>query len=340
MIHKNLSSHELCSQTLAATIREKKSTLEVLNYLKVVEVKKAHLEIGYSSLFAFCTQYLKYSDAAAHRRIQAMIVLKDLGQESAAAVRSLQEKIQTGALTLSHLATAQRVFQHQKYKENKVPNQKEKLEVLKSLEGLSCAQTEKRAAELTHTVLPKRDAWSSGAGDETRLAVTLDQETIELLERFKELSAHKNPHASTAEALKLALKLGVEKLNPEKNPTKKVQTKLRSGVQMQNSNDISKIANAPPKRSRSISKILRQQVWIREGGQCTHKDPVTGRPCRSRFKLEVDHQIPFSQGGKTEIGNLALLCRNHNQWKSNQIVPHLFGKVRLSGESHKDMEKM
>lgn len=35
--------------------------------------------------------------------------------------------------------------------------------------------------------------------------------------------------------------------------------------------------------------------------------------CGSSHKLEINHIIPFSMGGKTELSNLNLLCRNCNQ---------------------------
>ncbi|WP_343251811.1 HNH endonuclease signature motif containing protein [Mycoplasma amphoriforme] len=34
--------------------------------------------------------------------------------------------------------------------------------------------------------------------------------------------------------------------------------------------------------------------------------------------MEGDHIVPWSQGGKTEINNLQMLCIEHNRRKSNK----------------------
>lgn len=56
---------------------------------------------------------------------------------------------------------------------------------------------------------------------------------------------------------------------------------------------------------RYISTMLKADIWKRDQGQC--------QICKSTNRLEVDHIRPFAMGGKTEIENLRLLCRNCNQ---------------------------
>lgn len=59
-----------------------------------------------------------------------------------------------------------------------------------------------------------------------------------------------------------------------------------------------------PSESRYIPPGLRKAVLERD--KCCVK-------CGSTFDLEINHIIPFSIGGKTELSNLNLLCRNCNQ---------------------------
>ncbi len=40
--------------------------------------------------------------------------------------------------------------------------------------------------------------------------------------------------------------------------------------------------------------------------------------CSSTFRLEIDHLVPFSEGGPTRLSNLARLCRAHHAMKSEQ----------------------
>jgi hypothetical protein len=37
-----------------------------------------------------------------------------------------------------------------------------------------------------------------------------------------------------------------------------------------------------------------------------------GHQCGSGYMLEIDHILPFAKGGRTELGNLRVLCRVHN----------------------------
>jgi hypothetical protein len=67
------------------------------------------------------------------------------------------------------------------------------------------------------------------------------------------------------------------------------------------------------RRSRVIPNRLRRWVLHRDGG-CT----VDG--CRSRYRLQVHHIIPWSEGGPTDPENLTTLC-----WFHHQVVVHGFG---------------
>lgn len=59
--------------------------------------------------------------------------------------------------------------------------------------------------------------------------------------------------------------------------------------------------------TRYIPVQVRAEVWKRDQGRCKN--------CGSNFSLELDHIKPFAIGGKTNIENLRLLCRNCNQRK-------------------------
>ena len=60
-----------------------------------------------------------------------------------------------------------------------------------------------------------------------------------------------------------------------------------------------------------VPAAVRREVWERDGGRCTFTGPG-GRRCGSRWKLELDHVVPFARGGDFTTGNLTLRCREHN----------------------------
>ncbi|MGQ4649056.1 HNH endonuclease [Lyngbya aestuarii] len=64
------------------------------------------------------------------------------------------------------------------------------------------------------------------------------------------------------------------------------------------------------KRSRYIPASVRYTVLHRDGHKCIS----CGRSSRE-VKLEVDHIVPFSQGGSNNLSNLQTLCFDCNRGK-------------------------
>lgn len=63
---------------------------------------------------------------------------------------------------------------------------------------------------------------------------------------------------------------------------------------------------------RSFTKQMKREAYERQNGTCSK--------CNNQFKLsemEADHITPWSQGGKTSVDNLQLLCKECNRRKSN-----------------------
>jgi len=73
-----------------------------------------------------------------------------------------------------------------------------------------------------------------------------------------------------------------------------------------------------PKRYFDDSQL--SDIITRDGCRCAHVDAATGEQCTETNlnKLEVDHIIPWSTGGRTVIANGQLLCKTHNTSKGNR----------------------
>ena len=71
-----------------------------------------------------------------------------------------------------------------------------------------------------------------------------------------------------------------------------------------------------PRRSparRSIPAAVRRHVWLRDGGRCRFRDPLTGRRCNSSHLLQIHHLLPVAEGGGPEPENLVLSCFAHHR---------------------------
>ncbi len=74
----------------------------------------------------------------------------------------------------------------------------------------------------------------------------------------------------------------------------------------------------PGCRSRYIPTDVRREVWRRDRGCCSYVDQHSGRRCGSRYRLEIDHIVPFALGGATELFNLRLQCGAHHRLRHAQ----------------------
>ncbi|MDE0026540.1 MAG: HNH endonuclease [Spirochaetaceae bacterium] len=76
---------------------------------------------------------------------------------------------------------------------------------------------------------------------------------------------------------------------------------------------LSCVGAVPGSRSRYIPAAVKREVWRRDQGCCSYVDPHSGRRCGSRYRLEIDHIVPFALGGGAEPENLRLRCGAHHR---------------------------
>jgi hypothetical protein len=62
-----------------------------------------------------------------------------------------------------------------------------------------------------------------------------------------------------------------------------------------------------------VTPATKRAVFQRDHDGCQWQ--TDGKKCGSRFQLELDHIQPIWAGGTSEIENLRILCRAHNQLK-------------------------
>ena len=77
---------------------------------------------------------------------------------------------------------------------------------------------------------------------------------------------------------------------------------------------------APP---RHLPAAVRRHVWLRDGGRCCYRDPLTGRRCTSSHLLQTDHLLPVAEGGGPDLFKLTttLLCHRSLRHGHGSAVP-------------------
>ena len=66
---------------------------------------------------------------------------------------------------------------------------------------------------------------------------------------------------------------------------------------------------------RAIPAAVKREVWRRDRGRCSYVDRTSGRRCGSQHLLQIDHVVPYAQGGAAEPNNLRLLCAAHHRYR-------------------------
>jgi hypothetical protein len=354
---KNISNFDLLKQTKNLLMEERRITTEVLLHLREIEARNLFAELGFSSLYDYCTKELGYSESSAWRRISAMRLLKD--------VPEVEKKLLDGRVTVSTLSQVQSFLLQEKKQQNEFTKD-EKLELLGQVEGLSTRETERILATISpRSALPDRERFISG--DDVEIRFTASRGLVEKFNRLKGLLAHNRDTQSYAGLLEVLADLALKRLDPVekykrktkseskssvkeqsegRGPTSRVQKDLsasgpdgsgvdsnlnaRASIQLgQTDQYVSTSLPAPKKQRvirRSIPRKVHDEVWRRDLGKCTYVSPTTGRRCDATHGLEVDHIWPFALGGPTELDNLRLLCRRHNQLAAIKI----FGKKKMN----------
>lgn len=280
----DLENEDLLQKTKSLVAEERKMTLEILHHFREIYRRRLYALRGFSSIFQYATLELGYSEASAARRIAAMKLLSE--------VPEIEEKIETGALSLSTVAKAHRVFQAEE-KANQPFSPQKKKEILESLELKSTREAEIelfKHSSLSPEVL-KPDLIKPITSIHSEIRFVADQVLLDQLELIKGLLSHQHPNLSMAELITEMAKISIAKLQPK-----------------------------PPKQdggaavpTRYIPANMKRSVYHRDQGKCQYVDPKTGKKCESRYQVQYDHIVPFAQGGLTSVDNLQILCATHNR---------------------------
>ena len=197
-------------------------------------------------------------------------------------------------------------------------NSTQKLDLIKKAEGQSSRELEKALFEIDPEVCNEKEKVRDINNNKIEIKIILDKDCQKKLEDLKKLLSHKNPNMSYGELFSLLAELGLNKYDPKRKINKQNKKLSKPPAPIQSKKIIGKKPTKLPqkylKTTRYIPSVVRHHVWMRDQGQCTYVCPKTKRRCASRHLLQVDHIKPFSLGGKSEPGNLRLLCANHNQF--------------------------
>ena len=317
-------------------LNERQATAHLIAALAELDARRLYLGQGCSSLFTYCTQFLRLSEHAAYGRIEAAriarrfpVVLELLasGSVTLTAVgllaphlspenhRELLESARhKSKREVEHLVASLRPLPPVPSTVRKLPSPKPPdavsidLGVVPTDAGVSSVPCASSPATRPAVVGPL-------APDRYKVQFTVSRETYEKLRRVQDLLRHTIPSGDPVAIFDRALTLLLADLE-----RKKLAVTERPR------------ATRPASRaSRHIPAAVRRQVWARDGGQCAFMG-ASGR-CRERSFLEFHHVVPYAAGGQTTTENLELRCRAHNAYEAERhFGPMLLRESRAPWE--------
>ena len=333
---QSYDNRQLLSKLRNLNNRERNLKVKILFYLREIDRRKLYLELGFGSMFDFCTKHLGYSRSAACRRIRAA---RCMGRFPEIAVM-----LSSGELSISTAALASGII-----------NPENKKEILNKVRGRSCREAEeelarlrpvKRSPEKIRTVFTLKpaktekmestpdagsreksvdvDSKSKVAADnkkqservklerEFKLEFMVNDKTMKKIKKAKSLLSTRYPKGINLELLfNELLDIYLQRNDPERRVIKNNSPDNKSG---RNS----------PARTRHIPRRIKYEVYKRDGGRCSFVSR-SGRRCNSTWNLQYDQIVPFGKGGNNSPENLRSLCARHNQLMAEKV----FGKDHI-----------
>ena len=303
---------------------ERSLLVEFLAHLAELDRRNIVLALGYPSLFAFCTDDLGLTKSSAFRRTTAarLIARHPLaaayladGRLCLTTLVELRDVLDEARLVEILDRAAGRTEDQVKELACALRPQPAPLNLLRRLPAPAPPPTVGAGPEpksacldlpLPTTSVPEAAApRPSGkvqpiAPQLHVLRVTVGQDFVADLDAVRQALSHKLPSGRLEEVLHECLR-----------------TTLKACQRRRRGTGATSATRPPPAGSRYVPAAIRDQVWRRDGGQCTFVG-LGGHRCSSKYRIELHHVVPFGKGGPSTASNLTLRCKSHNLFAAEE----------------------
>jgi len=191
----HLSDDRLDAETVRNAQEELNAMTRVLHHLREVDRRRLFSKLKYTSLFDYTVRRLKYSSDQADRRIVAMRLMKEHPE--------IEEKIQSGALSLTNLGMARTLFKREMF------SRAEKADFLKRIESKSTRQVARLIATISPQAL-SRDRITPVSQDHDKFEFLSNPQLREKIARLRGAIAHSHPNIGLGELFEMLVDLGLE----------------------------------------------------------------------------------------------------------------------------------
>jgi 5-methylcytosine-specific restriction endonuclease McrA len=334
---RKLSDSDFIDQMVSTAGVEHSSTIKMLHFINDLERRKLFLDLGYSSVFDYCVRRIKYSSSQAGRRIQAARCCRRYPQ--------FFGYLRTREVCLMTVAMIEPII-----------TDDNKGDIIQRVRGASRREVERLLSEyrppaalrdriryvqvpspsprnVDAALLDRRCAravpeiWRDHVPTEEKAFVQFlaDDEFLNLFEEVRNLVPD-GGELTFADVMKTVLAEYRDRHSPAARQKRRETKHVNGAASVADAGKTG--ANGPDShrwewedatKSRHIPDETRDQVFVRDRGQCSFVAP-DGTQCECKKGLQIDHIMPYAAGGTHELSNLRLLCGAHNRLAAEKAM--------------------
>lgn len=361
----SIPDRELIARIEELRRAERETSVDILHHLNEIERRSLHLRLGYSSLFAYCTGHLRYSESAAARRVQAARCLRRFPR--------VGPLLQSGEINLMTLGLVANLLSEATLDQ-----------WLDRIRGKTQREVEAIAATVRPPVTLRDRARVVHVAVPTASPLPLAPTSRASADASKTSAPMfaSSPHASTQPAAPpepgAFVNSSTNSQTGDKQATTPVATQPKVYIQfLADQSFMAKYRTAVALLSNKLPKLTfeavfvaliedfirrhgpaerhsrreraavrghhaadripvplrtRDAVFTRDHGRCTYVGS-DGKRCDETIRLHLDHIKPVVRGGTNEISNLRVLCARHNRLMAERILGRDVMEVHRKGES-------
>ena len=306
---QNLADKELIDHLRILLVREKKLGDAILLNLGEINSRKIYAGLGYPSLFEMLVKHFGLSATAAFQRVNALKLIQ--------AIPEAQEALFKGEINLSTMAATQSFIRKTELENKQALSPDEKKDIFESIKCKTLKEAQVALAELNPVAALPETKEKALSAKHTLLQIVVEQETLDLVAKIKNLLSHEIPSGNLNEILKRMAQMSLELLEKKKGRDAPKKKTSRENFTPQENKSQSE------KRTRHIPIETRRRVF-RRANDCCEFVNAEGKSCKNNHQLEVDHIVPWSQGGTNDEINLQVLCRTHNSYRVKETHGFFF----------------
>lgn len=352
----SIPDRELIARLEQLRREERGRAVDILQHLNEVERRSLHLRLGYSSLFAYCTGHLRYSESAAARRVAAARCLRrfprvgsllqcgDLNMSTLGLVANLLTDANLDSWVERIRGKSQREVEALAATVRAPLTLRDRARVIHvavpTAAPLPLAPVPKSSAEITSsgsmfdvlgekqtpdaTVAPAPVTESSALVNSTTNSRSGGKESSTLVVTQPKVYIQFLADQSFMAKYRVAASIlsnKLPKLTFESVFTALVEDFIRRNEPVERHARRERAAASEPRgfQRLAIPVRTRDAVFARDRGRCTYVGS-DGKRCDETLRLHVDHIKPVARGGSNDASNLRLLCARHNRLQAEKIL--------------------